>query len=53
MGCSLPTTLSGTGDAEIGIQINGVSSLTEISKVSEQILRKERKDEKRDINFAA
>ena len=33
MGCSLPTTLSGTGNAEIGIQINGVSSLTDISKV--------------------
>lgn len=33
MGCSLPTVLSGTGIAEIGIQINGVSSLNDISKV--------------------
>lgn len=30
MGCQVPTGLNGTGSAEIGIQINGVSSLDEI-----------------------
>lgn len=30
MGCTLPSTLSGSGSAEIGIQINGASSLDEI-----------------------
>lgn len=33
MGCALPSTFSGKGNAEIGIQINGASSLDEIEGV--------------------
>lgn len=33
MGCEIPTGLEGGGSAKIGIQINGASSLTEISGV--------------------